>query len=61
MLCTVEPVVDLAELEASWMDTAPAPVVPRPRQVDRTNLDLVVAAAVEGDPLAAEEIGRAHV
>jgi RNA polymerase sigma-70 factor (ECF subfamily) len=56
MLCTVEPEVDLAELEASWMVTDLAPVVPRPRQVDRSNLDLVVAAAVEGDPLAAEDL-----
>jgi RNA polymerase sigma-70 factor (ECF subfamily) len=55
MLCTIEPEVDLAELEARW-DTA-RPVVPRPRgSVDRDNLDEVVAAAAGGDSLAADDL-----
>ncbi|HEU5473244.1 MAG TPA: RNA polymerase sigma factor ShbA [Actinophytocola sp.] len=57
MLCTVEPEVDLAELEASWdVPNRRTPVLPRPRTVDRSNLDIVVAAAVDGDPLAAEDL-----
>lgn len=54
MLCTVEPEVDLAELEARW-DTA-GPVLPRPRGVDRDNLDEVVAAAAGGSSLAADDL-----
>src|SRR5690348_7583382 len=53
MLCTVEPEVDLAELEARW-DVDPTPV--RPRGVDRDNLDEVVAAAVAGDGVAAGDL-----
>lgn len=51
MLCTVEPEVDLAELEATWEESIPAP-----RRVDRTNLDVVVAAAVGGDGVAAGDL-----
>jgi RNA polymerase sigma-70 factor (ECF subfamily) len=54
MLCTVEPEVDLAELEARWDVVDPTPV--RPRGVDRDNLDEVVAAAVAGDREAAGEL-----
>lgn len=57
MLCTVEPEIDLAQLEASWDVTTQRRVrVPRPRSVDRDNLDDVVAAAVAGDSLAAENL-----
>jgi RNA polymerase sigma-70 factor, ECF subfamily len=52
MLCTVEPEVDLAQLEASLTRTR----LPRPRVVDRDNLDDVVAAASSGDELAAENL-----
>ena len=55
MLCTVEPEVDLAELEARWDVVEPLPVV-RPRGVDRDNLDEVVAAAVRGDRVAAGDL-----
>ena len=55
MLCTVEPEVDLAELEARWIVADPTPVC-RPRGADRDNLDEVVAAAVRGDSLAAEDL-----
>lgn len=55
MLCTVEPEVDLAELEARW-DVADRTPVYRPREVDRENLDEVVGAAVGGDRVAAEEL-----
>jgi RNA polymerase sigma-70 factor (ECF subfamily) len=55
MLCTVEPEVDLAELEARWDVSDPTPVC-RPRGADRDNLDEVVAAAVGGDRLAAEDL-----
>jgi RNA polymerase sigma-70 factor, ECF subfamily len=54
MLCTVEPEVDLAQLEATW--EAPEIPVCRPRRVDRANLDTVVAAAVGGDGVAAEDL-----
>jgi RNA polymerase sigma-70 factor (ECF subfamily) len=54
MLCTVEPEVDLAQLEATW--EAPEISVCRPRRVDRANLDTVVAAAVGGDGVAAEDL-----
>lgn len=55
MLCTVEPDVDLAELEARWDVVEPIRVV-RPRGVDRDNLDEVVAAAVRGDRVAAGDL-----
>jgi RNA polymerase sigma-70 factor (ECF subfamily) len=55
MLCTVEPEVDLAQLEANWEVTEPIPVC-RPRHVDRANLDAVVTAAVSGDRLAADDL-----
>jgi RNA polymerase sigma-70 factor, ECF subfamily len=55
MLCTVEPEVDLAELEARWDVVNPTPVC-RPRGVDRDNLDDVVAAAVGGDRVAAGDL-----
>jgi RNA polymerase sigma-70 factor (ECF subfamily) len=55
MLCTVEPEVDLGALEANWEATDFIPVC-RPRQVDRANLDTVVAAAVGGDGVAAEDL-----
>jgi RNA polymerase sigma-70 factor (ECF subfamily) len=55
MLGTIEPEVDLAELEASW-DAGEFTPLPRPRRVDRQNLDDVVAAAVSGDGGAAEEL-----
>lgn len=55
MLCTVEPDVDLAELEARWDVVEPIRVV-RPRGVDRDNLDEVVAAAVLGDRVAAGDL-----
>ncbi|HEV8563189.1 MAG TPA: RNA polymerase sigma factor ShbA [Actinophytocola sp.] len=51
MLCTVEPEVDLAQLEATWEGSIPAP-----RRVDRTNLDDAVAAAVGGDGVAAGDL-----
>jgi RNA polymerase sigma-70 factor (ECF subfamily) len=55
MLCTVEPEVDLAELEASW-EIVETVSLPRPRRVDRSNLDSVVAAAVGGSADAAEDL-----
>jgi RNA polymerase sigma-70 factor, ECF subfamily len=51
MLCTVEPEVDLVQLEATWEESIPAP-----RRVDRANLDDVVAAAVGGDGVAAGDL-----
>jgi RNA polymerase sigma-70 factor (ECF subfamily) len=51
MLCTVEPEVDLVQLEATWEESIPAP-----RRVDRSNLDDVVAAAVGGDGVAAGDL-----
>jgi RNA polymerase sigma-70 factor (ECF subfamily) len=56
MVCTVEPEIDLAELEASWDVVTSPTLVPRPRRVDRNNLDAVVAAAVGGDGVAAEDL-----
>ena len=55
MLCTIEPEVDLAELEARWDVANPTPVV-RPRGVDRDNLDEAVTAAVNGDQVAAGDL-----
>jgi RNA polymerase sigma-70 factor (ECF subfamily) len=55
MLCTVEPEVDLAELEACLDIVDPSPVY-RPQGVDRDNLDDVVAAAVGGDREAAGDL-----
>ncbi|MFL6142781.1 MAG: RNA polymerase sigma factor ShbA [Labedaea sp.] len=55
MLCTVEPEVDLAELEASW-EIVETVTLPRPRRVDRGNLDSVVAEAVCGSADAAEDL-----
>jgi len=55
MLGTIEPDVDLAELEANWDIADPIPMC-RPRSVDRENLDSVVSAAVGGDGLAAEDL-----
>jgi RNA polymerase sigma-70 factor (ECF subfamily) len=55
MLGTIEPDVDLAELEANWDIADPIPVC-RPRSVDRENLDAVVSAAVGGDGLAADDL-----
>jgi RNA polymerase sigma-70 factor (ECF subfamily) len=55
MLGTIEPGVDLAELEANWDIADPIPMC-RPRSVDRENLDSVVSAAVGGDGLAAEDL-----
>ena len=56
MLCTIEPEVELAELEASW-DVAEPVTICRPRSgVDRDNLDSVVADAVAGSHVAAGEL-----
>lgn len=55
MLCTVEPEVDLAELEARWNVADPSPVY-RPRGVDRDNLDEVVSAAAAGNHVAAGDL-----
>jgi RNA polymerase sigma-70 factor, ECF subfamily len=55
MLCTVEPEVELAELEARWDVVDPTPMI-RPLGVDRDNLDEVVAAAVRGDRVAAGDL-----
>jgi len=55
MLCTVEPDVDLAELEARW-DVAVPTQGRRSRGVDRENLDEVVTAAVAGNEGAADDL-----
>jgi RNA polymerase sigma-70 factor (ECF subfamily) len=58
MLCTVEPDVDLAQLEAELTRvTAAPPVVPAwSRPVTRGNLDVVAAAASAGDTAATDEL-----
>jgi RNA polymerase sigma-70 factor, ECF subfamily len=62
MLCTVEPDVDLAQLEAELANVTAAPV-PAPRSVPtwsrpvtRGNLDVVAAAASAGDTAATDEL-----
>lgn len=58
MLCTVEPVVDLAQLEAELAEvTAAPPAAPAwSRPVTRSNLDAVAAAASAGDTAATDEL-----
>jgi RNA polymerase sigma-70 factor, ECF subfamily len=58
MLCTVEPDVDLAQLEAELATvTAAPPAVPAwSRPVTRVNLDAVAAAASAGDNAATDEL-----
>jgi RNA polymerase sigma-70 factor (ECF subfamily) len=58
MLCTVEPEVDLAQLEADLADvTAASPAAPAwSRPVTRGNLDAVAAAASAGDTAATDEL-----
>jgi RNA polymerase sigma-70 factor (ECF subfamily) len=58
MLCTVEPDVDLAQLEAELASvTAEPPAVPAwSRPVTRGNLDAVAAAASAGDSAATDEL-----
>jgi RNA polymerase sigma-70 factor (ECF subfamily) len=58
MLCTVEPDVDLAQLEAELAEvTAAPPAVPAwSRPVTRGNLDAVAAAASAGDHAATDEL-----
>jgi RNA polymerase sigma-70 factor (ECF subfamily) len=58
MLCTVEPEVDLAQLEAELASVAARPrVVPAwSRPVTRGNLDAVAAAASAGDNAATDEL-----
>lgn len=62
MLCTAEPGVDLAQLEAELASVALVPVpAPRPvpdwsRPVTRSNLDAVAAAASAGDAAATDEL-----
>lgn len=58
MLCTVEPDVDLAQLEAELaVVTAAPPAVPAwSRPVTRGNLDAVAAAASAGDTAATDEL-----
>ncbi|HEX6357533.1 RNA polymerase sigma factor ShbA [Actinophytocola sp.] len=59
MLCTVEPDVDLAQLEAELANVgvAPAPAPPAwSRPVTRKNLDTVAAAASAGDSAAVDEL-----
>jgi RNA polymerase sigma-70 factor (ECF subfamily) len=58
MLCTVEPDVDLAQLEAELAQvTAAPPAVPAwSRPVTRANLDAVAAAASAGDTAATDEL-----
>jgi RNA polymerase sigma-70 factor (ECF subfamily) len=58
MLCTVEPDVDLAQLEAELARvTAAPPAVPAwSRPVTRGNLDVVAAAASAGDTAATDEL-----
>lgn len=58
MLCTVEPDVDLAQLEAELASvTAAPPAVPAwSRPVTRGNLDAVAAAASAGDTAATDEL-----
>jgi RNA polymerase sigma-70 factor (ECF subfamily) len=53
MLCTIEPEVERPQLEPDWDLTDS---VPQQRSVNRGNLDVVVAAAVGGDGIAAEEL-----
>jgi RNA polymerase sigma-70 factor (ECF subfamily) len=57
MLCTVEQDTELAQLEATWAARQLMPP-PRPRAelVGRDNLDAVVAAAANGDRMAAEDL-----
>ncbi|HEV2781823.1 MAG TPA: RNA polymerase sigma factor ShbA [Actinophytocola sp.] len=55
MLCTIEPEVDHPELTAG-REVADSGRLPRPRSVNRNNLDTVVAAAGGGDGAAAEEL-----
>lgn len=58
MLCTVEPDVDLAQLEAELANVTVIPVtLPAwSRPVTRGNLDAVAAAASAGDTTAVEEL-----
>lgn len=58
MLCTVEPDVDLAQLEAELANvTAAPPAAPAwSRPVTRGNLDAVAAAASAGDTAATDEL-----
>jgi RNA polymerase sigma-70 factor, ECF subfamily len=58
MLCTVEPDVDLAQLEAELAEvTAAPPAAPAwSRPVTRANLDAVAAAASAGDHAATDEL-----
>ncbi|TDV50974.1 RNA polymerase sigma factor ShbA [Actinophytocola oryzae] len=58
MLCTVEPEVDLAQLEAELATVVAAPTaVPAwSRPVTRSNLDVVAAAASAGDTAATDEL-----
>jgi RNA polymerase sigma-70 factor (ECF subfamily) len=58
MLCTVEPDVDLAQLEAELAEvTAAPPAAPAwSRPVTRGNLDAVAAAASAGDQAATDEL-----
>jgi RNA polymerase sigma-70 factor, ECF subfamily len=57
MLCTVEPDVDLAQLEAELANVTAPPVVPAwTRPVTRGNLDAVAAAASAGDAAATDEL-----
>jgi RNA polymerase sigma-70 factor, ECF subfamily len=58
MLCTVEPEIDLSQLEAELASVTVAPVVAPTwsRPVTRGNLDVVAAAASAGDHAAIDEL-----
>src|SRR3954453_8606854 len=58
MLCTVEPEVALAQLEAELAEVAAAPPAAPAwsRPVTRNNLDAVAAAASAGDNAATDEL-----
>ena len=58
MLCTVEPDVDLAQLEAELAEVTAAPPAASAwsRPVTRGNLDAVAAAASAGDTAATDEL-----
>ena len=58
MLCTAEPDVDLAQLEAELANVTVAPAVAPAwaRPVTRANLDAVAAAASAGDTAATDEL-----
>lgn len=57
MVCTVEPDTRVAQLEVAWATAEPTPLPrPRPEPVVEDNLDVMVAAAADGDQIAAQHL-----